>query len=179
MAWTAPRTWTDGELVTKAIMDVHVRDNLLAVGPHLVVRKPSDESVVSSTVLQNDDHLVLTLGASEVWQVQFGIRFTGLTAADIKFAFTFPTSCEIDLSTVWTAIAGAAEVMEWTGTTSGSPSVPMAINNSSVVSFVMIQGLVVNSTNAGSLTLQWAQNTSNGTATVVKANSTLWAVKLA
>lgn len=28
MAWTTPRTWTDGEIVTKAIMDTHVRDNL-------------------------------------------------------------------------------------------------------------------------------------------------------
>lgn len=27
MAWTAPRTWTTGELVTKTIMDTHVRDN--------------------------------------------------------------------------------------------------------------------------------------------------------
>lgn len=29
MAWTAPRTWTAGENVTKAIMDTHVRDNEL------------------------------------------------------------------------------------------------------------------------------------------------------
>ena len=28
MAWTNPRTWNVGELVTKAIMDAHVRDNL-------------------------------------------------------------------------------------------------------------------------------------------------------
>lgn len=28
MAWTDPRTWVIGELVTKAIMDLHVRDNL-------------------------------------------------------------------------------------------------------------------------------------------------------
>jgi len=28
MAWTDPRTWTIGEIVTKAIMDTHVRDNL-------------------------------------------------------------------------------------------------------------------------------------------------------
>ena len=32
MAWTAPRTWTDGELITKAIMDPHVRDNLKVAG---------------------------------------------------------------------------------------------------------------------------------------------------
>lgn len=29
MAWTAPRTWTVGEVVTKAIMDAHIRDNEL------------------------------------------------------------------------------------------------------------------------------------------------------
>ena len=29
-SWTAPRTWTTSELVTAAIMNVHVRDNLLA-----------------------------------------------------------------------------------------------------------------------------------------------------
>lgn len=28
MAWTDPRTWTIGELVTKAILDTHIRDNL-------------------------------------------------------------------------------------------------------------------------------------------------------
>lgn len=29
MAWTAPRTWTTGELVTAALLNTHVRDNLL------------------------------------------------------------------------------------------------------------------------------------------------------
>ena len=28
MAWTSPRTWNVGELVTKLIMDTHIRDNL-------------------------------------------------------------------------------------------------------------------------------------------------------
>lgn len=31
MAWTTPRDWTDGELVTEALLDTHVRDNLLAL----------------------------------------------------------------------------------------------------------------------------------------------------
>lgn len=29
MAWTAPRDWTTGELVTASIMNTHVRDNLV------------------------------------------------------------------------------------------------------------------------------------------------------
>jgi|TARA_Y100000310_G_scaffold317685_1_gene370846 hypothetical protein len=28
MAWTAPRTWVAGEVVTAALMNTHVRDNL-------------------------------------------------------------------------------------------------------------------------------------------------------
>ena len=32
MAWTAPRTWVAAEVVTAAIMNTHVRDNLLALG---------------------------------------------------------------------------------------------------------------------------------------------------
>lgn len=33
MAWTAPRTWVTGEVVTGALLNTHVRDNLLAVVP--------------------------------------------------------------------------------------------------------------------------------------------------
>lgn len=33
MAWTAPRTWVTSELVTAAIMNTHVRDNLLETAP--------------------------------------------------------------------------------------------------------------------------------------------------
>ena len=31
MAWTTPRTWTSAEVVTKTIMDTHIRDNLNAM----------------------------------------------------------------------------------------------------------------------------------------------------
>mgnify|MGYP001592239233 CR=1 FL=1 len=34
MAWTAPRTWVTSELVTAAIMNTHIRDNLLALSTH-------------------------------------------------------------------------------------------------------------------------------------------------
>jgi hypothetical protein len=31
MAWTAPRTWTNGEVVTDTLLNTHLRDNLLAL----------------------------------------------------------------------------------------------------------------------------------------------------
>lgn len=36
MAWSVPRTWTTGELVTAAIMNQHVRDNLNVLNPTAV-----------------------------------------------------------------------------------------------------------------------------------------------
>ena len=44
---------------------------------------------------------------------------------------------------------------------------------------LLIDGVVINSTNAGNVTLQWAQNATSGTATVVKANSFLIAQRFA
>ena len=38
MAWTTPRTWTAGELVSASIMNTHVRDNLDALAAPLVTR---------------------------------------------------------------------------------------------------------------------------------------------
>ncbi len=45
MAWTSPRTWTTGELVTAAIMNTHVRDNLNAL-----FSPPSDSSTLTTNI---------------------------------------------------------------------------------------------------------------------------------
>ena len=46
MAWTAPRTWVTNEVVTKAIMDAHVRDNLLETAP--AAATTADELIVTT-----------------------------------------------------------------------------------------------------------------------------------
>ena len=52
MAWTTPRDWTSGEIVTEAMMDTHVRDNLLHlydVGGAAVYRKTTEKDIVNTT----------------------------------------------------------------------------------------------------------------------------------
>ena len=39
MAWTAPRTWVTGEVITASIGNTHWRDNFLETGPALVTTK--------------------------------------------------------------------------------------------------------------------------------------------
>tara|TARA_Y100000310_G_scaffold291725_1_gene319881 strand:+ start:4022 stop:4423 length:402 start_codon:yes stop_codon:yes gene_type:complete len=46
MAWTAPRTYVTGELVTAAILNADVRDNLLQTAPALVT---TDGDIVAAT----------------------------------------------------------------------------------------------------------------------------------
>lgn len=49
MAWTAPRTWVTGEVVTASIMNTHVRDNLLSTS-RLLAADHTDVTVVNSAV---------------------------------------------------------------------------------------------------------------------------------
>jgi len=214
MAWTAPKTWATGDLVTAALLNTHLKDNLLALSTHThsgaagdgndelsgvdsvvmdsistpsapsssnqitlydktgrpyyrpnggaetlllnshgdsgdtvgtrgdvafrgssnwqrlgagssgaylqtrgtgadpiwvavsgsVVRKTSNESVTSSTTLQDDDALVFAIGASENWAITFHVFFRSSTGGDIKFGVTVPSGAAGSLSGVGPAV---------------------------------------------------------------------------
>lgn len=177
MAWTAPRTWTDGELVTKVIMDAHVRDNFLATREHLVVRKPSDESVTSSAVMQADNDLILPVLANEVWQFEFFLRVTASTAGDIAIRFTFPSGT---FSAQWVGgVTGSPDAWQLGASASPTGQRTLQMTSSTLPDIVSVKGVHANGGSGGNVALEWAQAVSDGTATTVKANSTLWAVKLA
>ena len=168
MAWTNPRTWSDGELVTASIMNTHVRDNLRTT-PHLIVRKTADESVVSSTALQDDDHLFFAIGASEVWSVDVNLMAldASVGVADLKIAFTIPAGCTMFLATCVPDNANVVTYITWdtSGTGQGIGV------GTSTPKFFRISGIVVNGGTAGNFRMQFAQNTSNGSAVTVKASS--------
>lgn len=54
MAWTTPRTWTAGELVTAAIGNTHWRDNLNALreGGMAITNQANGRIVVASSSTQ-------------------------------------------------------------------------------------------------------------------------------
>ena len=68
MAWTTPRTWTTGEVVTKSIMDTHVRDNFNVTAP-AVLTATGDILYASSAnaparLAKGAANTVLTMGGS-------------------------------------------------------------------------------------------------------------------
>lgn len=173
--WTSPRTWVTSEIVTAAEMNAHVRDNFNAINGF--VQKTADESVTSSTVLQNDDHLLYTIGAAGTYVVDCYLIGTSAAnaAGDLAVAFTFPTAS----ATYYTGFgpdiglaSGHVQTGEWiaanTGITSGSLITAYGLSTSQLGIWLHV---VFTFTATGTLRFQWAQNVSSGSASTLKAGS--------
>lgn len=143
-------------------------------------RKTADESVTSSTTLQNDDHLTFAIAASEEW-IAHGTMSIGaaLGTTGIKLSVTVPASATLILTA---AVAGDTADKSASGhiTTSGTAmDVTAALMTGCVNAVVTFQLWVLNSTNAGNVTIQFAQSTSSGSALTVRKGSSLVANRVA
>lgn len=132
------------------------------------VIKPSDESVTSSTTLQDDDAFTFALKANTKYVISGGLFATSTVAQpDIKIAFTVPSGATMDIG--YLAQGGSsrtAELLETSGTASAQIDIP-ANTNTLIQQF----GSVVTSSTSGNLQLKWAQFSSNATATKIKQGS--------
>lgn len=143
-----------------------------------IVRKSANEVVNNSSTLQDDDHLLLALAASEVWRFECNLFYDSGTTPDIKFAFTFPAGATL----YWVNYGDDATGTNSTGNAviTASAAVRHSFGNGvGSVRHMLIMGVIANDTTPGNLQLQWAQNTLNASDTTLRANSTLMAWKLA
>lgn len=172
--WTSPRTWVAGEKPSAATMNAHIRDNLNALNGF--VRKTADESVTSSTTLQNDNHLALSIPAAGTYEVDVKLFATSAAnaAGDLQAGFTFPAGTmhfgihAADTSLVSGSTTATMAVTSNLSATSGSSVVTAGLSTSTVL--IWIHGLFI-ATATGTLTLQWAQFASNANASTVKSGS--------
>lgn len=143
----------------------------------LFAYKTADESLTSNTTNQDDDHLVLTVAANTVYTLYGVLKYSADSAADLKMGFVGPTGATLDwgchglLSTA-TGISGSvamdAQAITQTafllgGSTTGNTQLMIAV----------VFGLLITSATAGTFKLQWAQSSSNATATIMRAGSFL------
>lgn len=160
-------TWTiDSGAVTYAKLDsgLHI--------PQIVVTKSADETVTSSTVFQDDNHLTTTLDASSIYYGEFLFLLARTNTTNIpviKFAISASS-----LGTGVVESSSASVILD--GTTSiGSWSLQSWATNVPVVAKL---SFVVSTLNSPlTLTLRWAQNTSSTTGVTVKKGSRLIAYK--
>jgi hypothetical protein len=144
-----------------------------AGGGDSYIRKTADETVTSSTTLQNDDHLVFAVDANSVYSIEMVLIVSaGNTTADYKFAWTFPSGTTMfwgmvsEGGTMWQAgnhLTGPAAL--------GTEATTITASSDNIITGKLFKGVVIVSSTAGNMQLQWAQNTSDGSGSVVKTNS--------
>lgn len=135
----------------------------------------ADQSINSSTTLTNVTDLVFAIGASETWVYEFRIiAWAQLDLTGIKLHFTVPAGASVsfsgyplhdDTSSGYSLVGG--------GTTeqNGDPLDFIPAGFTYTKGVVLVHAVVVNSTTAGNVQLQFAQSTSDATNLTFKAKS--------
>ena len=150
----------------------------------IIKRKTADESVASSTTLQDDNHLTFSIGASEEWVGRLELSAGALLGTTgIKVTLTAPSgaTAEYDAIGITYDVTGTTH----TGGSGRSTTLGTAIDLvagvfSSINSAKVIMNFwILNSTTAGSITLQFAQSTSDVTAVTLLKGSHLVAHRVA
>jgi len=174
--------------ITTAIATAITNHSDVRTGIHgrVVIRKSADQIVNNSDTLVNDTHLVLPIGANDVWLVKLTLLYNAPSVnSDLKLGFAYPTNCIITWATVYFSTTGS---FAWIAQTNplGTPTVVLLTQTSTSSAPLMIGTLgiqiiaiVANGANAGNINFQWAQNTATAEDTKLLANSILEATRLA
>lgn len=159
-------------------------DNIEAL-PSGFVRKIADESVTSSTVMQNDDVLAFSVTAGKNYYFDMVVVANSTSSAiDMKVGFTFPAGkmsygvMGMDPAVASGVVgAGAWSASDDTVTSGGNIiSVGVGAATPPLGTTVRITGQF-QCTTSGTVQFQWAQNTSTASALTVKSGSFLkWEV---
>jgi len=158
-----------------------------------VVIKSADENVTSSTDLQDDNHFVnMALESGFMWEIDANLYVIGSTG-DFKDLWVLGGSASFDAGGIYGAMhnkgQGVSTASYFDGGYLYSAGLDLHTYPSTVYAFGTVSGtswgtsinqkfLVTTSGGAGTVKLQWAQNTSNGTATTLKKGSYVKITKL-
>lgn len=174
-------TWTDGNQLGATDVNTKIMQTLF-------INKTTDESVTSSTTMQNDNVLLFAVQANSIYYVKAYIMVDGHDGATggggtdgaggIEYGWYGPT----DTTFVWTSNAitddtNARGNVSRIRHTIGSLPDMMTIGTGNYM-IIPVQGIVETSDTTGNFGFRWTQATSNATPTVVKALSGMIVIRL-
>jgi hypothetical protein len=134
------------------------------------VRKTATETVSSTTTLQNDDDLFLSVAASAIYEVRMMLKIASQATDDLKVGFTGPAGYSFD----WIGLGGDPALSGFANDQTGlftTGATPIFAGMGGTNAPLMILGLLVVSSTAGTFQLQWAQGTLGASGTSLLANS--------
>ena len=155
-----------------------------ALAARVYVEKTANQIKTNNT-LADDNHLFSSVVTSSTYAFELVLFYTTATSAtpDMKVALTFPAGCTASWSAVGleTGVATAAGIVAlnaWSEiVTSGSTLARSATNAGTLM--MLIKGRIKTTSTAGTLKLQWAQNTTTAENTTLLAGSHMIIEKVA
>ncbi|MGW3330277.1 hypothetical protein ACWDF9_06980 [Streptomyces rubiginosohelvolus] len=141
------------------------------IGVTRTVDKPTDEQVLSSTALQDDDHLTIPVTAGGRYAIDAMLAVDGDPAADLLLTLAAPPGSV----GYWTPGAITLGVSDGTGSirlTRYAPGASIGVGITAAGLIVAPLGTVTAGAN-GAIAVQWAQNVSSATPTILRAGSWL------
>lgn len=118
MAWTTPRSWVVAETVTAAILNAHLRDNLLAVDDHETFTSYTPVLTASTsnpTLGSGSSQLGFYIQTGNITHYWFRVAFgtSGTAAGTGNYQISLPVDCSFVIAT---QAAGAGWIYDSSGT---------------------------------------------------------------
>ena len=135
-----------------------------------IIRKPADETVNNSNVLQADDDFKLEVGPNEEWHILIFLKLSSNTTADFKCGWSYPTDCSIWWGTPSTHFSEGVTQPLWETST--------LVKETNDYCSIFLIAIVQAEGTAGTVNLMWAQNVANASDTKVLNKSSFVAFKV-
>lgn len=162
----AAHTWAADQTFGGAIIGAAGNE----VDSGLFAIKASDESVTSSTTLQDDDDLTVTLEANSTYAIEFHIiAYSASAGVNFQWKFEAPSG-------IFSGQSSEQTGNYYFDTYSPAISLTVALNSEDLNIFRIT---AATAGTGGAFKLTWAQNSSSTWAMIVKADSWVRAIKLA
>lgn len=161
-----------------------VRASVINGALPLYGRVTTDTTVTSSTTLVVATGFAIALEASSTYVCDGYMAYSAGATGDLKVAWTVPTGatghwCLYGLDTASTGSIGSIDARRQTAFGTGTTQAIGGSDSFSGALACLPRLYIVTDTTAGDLGLQFAQNTSSGTSTIMRVGTWIRAVKVA
>jgi hypothetical protein len=131
--------------------------------------KSGDETIISNSTMQNDDHMFLTVAASTKYEFELYVAYNSGTTPDLKIGWTVPTGA----TNVYRVDYFDTSAVAQKGQSSTVLTAGFAVGGFASDLYAVFAGTLSISTTAGTFQIQWAQNTLTASNSTVRAGSFL------
>lgn len=142
----------------------------------LAAVKAADTSRTSVTTVTADPDLSLAVAANALYRFWMYLDYEGANTGtgDLKWSFSTPSGATLRYQALFLQSGGGTAINQTIGFTNTGASVMSAASNGVAnLMAVTMWGQLDTAASTGSLTLNWAQNTSSATSTIVHAQSSM------